>query len=404
MNTLKLSLSNFQAITEGTLEFKTGLNFIIGQSNSGKTATFRAIKDCLLNPSRSVRHINNKAQKAVVTLEYNGNIITWTRTPNSSVYDINGQEYIKVGRSSAFKLLENNTGFVLGPSGTIMNIEEELQLPFPFGMSKQDLFKLYEDVFCISDSAVILKAAKAQEEQVKTTIGNIENEIIKNNKKIEELEKFKKEVDLEFLKKCRGSLKASSNRLETLRDGLPSIRIAVKLKGIEMEEINASFKNLLPAYLEKNDLKNLAGRLRRLHKLGATVEVNHGFSEKFLERRQELKSLQAEIDLLSKLKEITFDDFNIYSKLPRYSELKEAYEVASLLKKIKDIKLPTFSPSVNYQRYKELVQISRSLREVQVQIKEKRELLQKFNLEVEQLTEKLKEFKVCPLCHRPLED
>ena len=185
MNTLKLSLSNFQAISNGELEFKTGLNFIIGQSNSGKTATFRAVKDCLLNPSKAARHIKNGEKEAAVTLSYNENTITWKRTQSSSIYEINGQEYIKVGRSSAFKLLENETGFVLSSSGIIMNIEEELQAPFPFGMSKQDLFKLYEDVFCISDSAIILKAAKGQEEQVKFDISNLENESIKNNKKIE---------------------------------------------------------------------------------------------------------------------------------------------------------------------------------------------------------------------------
>ena len=57
MNELKLSLHNFQSIAEGELTFQTGLNFIIGQSISGKSATFRALKECLLNRAGSQRFI-----------------------------------------------------------------------------------------------------------------------------------------------------------------------------------------------------------------------------------------------------------------------------------------------------------------------------------------------------------
>ena len=56
-NELKLSLENFQSISEGELIFHTGTNVIIGQSNSGKTATFRALKACLSNPIGSQRFI-----------------------------------------------------------------------------------------------------------------------------------------------------------------------------------------------------------------------------------------------------------------------------------------------------------------------------------------------------------
>ena len=82
-----------------------------------------------------------------------------------------------------------------------MNIEEELQLPFPFGMPDSDLFKLYENVFCISDSAIVLKAAKGTEESTKTEIATIENDIVKNENKLKELLEFKNSTDIEKLKK-----------------------------------------------------------------------------------------------------------------------------------------------------------------------------------------------------------
>ena len=92
-NELKLSLENFQSITHGELIFHTGTTVIVGQSNSGKTATFRGLKACLSNPSGSQRFIKNGTKQAVVTLEYNGNQISWRRTPKESTYQINGETY-----------------------------------------------------------------------------------------------------------------------------------------------------------------------------------------------------------------------------------------------------------------------------------------------------------------------
>ena len=146
-NELKLSIENFQSISKGELIFHKGTTVIIGQSNSGKTATFRALKACLSNPSGSQRFIKNGAKSASVLLEYDGNQIIWKKTPKESSYIINGETFLKTGSSNAFKIMED-TGFVRDDNDTIMNIEEELQLPFPFGISKAELFKLFENVFC----------------------------------------------------------------------------------------------------------------------------------------------------------------------------------------------------------------------------------------------------------------
>ena len=109
MNELKLSLQNFQSISEGELTFQTGLNFIVGQSNSGKSATFRAIKACLLNPAGSQRFIKRDANKTVVELKYNGNDICWDKSKKENSYTINGEYFRNTGKSDAFKILNNET-------------------------------------------------------------------------------------------------------------------------------------------------------------------------------------------------------------------------------------------------------------------------------------------------------
>ena len=177
------------------------MNFIIGQSNSGKSATFRALKACLLNPAGSQRFIKKGNNKSEVTLKYNGQEIQWERTPKESNYIINGETYYKTGRSNAFKILEEATGFNQDTNGIIMNIEEELQLPFPFGLNGSDLFKLFENVFCISDSAVILKSAKDYEKGVDSDISSLDLEEQKTTAKVRALEEFKEYVDINKIQK-----------------------------------------------------------------------------------------------------------------------------------------------------------------------------------------------------------
>ena len=119
-NELKLSLENFQSISKGELIFHTGTTVIIGQSNSGKSATFRALKACLMNPAGSQRFIKKGHSCAEVSLEYNGNIIIWKRTKSESSYEINGEKYVKTGKSNVFNILDN-TGFARDYNDNIMN-------------------------------------------------------------------------------------------------------------------------------------------------------------------------------------------------------------------------------------------------------------------------------------------
>ena len=365
-NELKLSFENFQSISQGELVFHTGTNVIIGQSNSGKTATFRGLKACLSNPIGSQRFIKKGTNKASVCLEYNGNQIIWKRTPKESSYIINGEDFLKTGKSNAFKILED-TGFVLDDNDTIMNIEEELQLPFPFGIPKSELFKLYENVFCVSDSAIILKAAKAKEDEVKSDIATTENEITKNKNKLEELQKFEKEVYINFLEEKRDLLKEKLSRITFLKDGLDTIHIAVNIQEYKVPVI--SFTDMTNILQEKNTLKKNLIQLKKLHKLSKSLKELKKPSSKDLTNYNKLLNIRNECLKIEKLSKVKVIEKSFISKLEKYKELKE---YRSALKGLK------------------------------AEMKNKKEKLATLNLELDVKKEKLKEFKVCPLCHQPL--
>lgn len=365
-NELKLSLENFQSISKGELIFHPGTNVIIGQSNSGKSATFRALKACLINPVGSQRFIKKGTNQASVMLEYNGNQIIWKRTAKENSYIINGETYLKTGRSNAFKLLED-TGFAIDPNDIIMNIEEELQLPFPFGMSDADLFKLYENVFCISDSAIILKAAKGVEDKTKLEITTLENDIIKNENKLKELLEFKATIDIDKLRNMKKSLEEKRDKIINLKDGLPIIKKALKIQKFSVQE--SSFSNLIPEYHEYKNLKKTINQLKDLHSISKKLQVISQPAEVSLSKYKELRELSSTLKILVNIEYFYVPEESFKSKLQEYENLK------------------------NY--LKEIEMIKRK-------IKERKEALVNLNEDIKNIENALKEFKVCPLCHKPL--
>lgn len=365
-NELKLSLENFQSISKGELIFHTGTNVIIGQSNSGKSATFRALKTCLSNPSGSQRFIKKGTNHSSVMLEYNGNQIIWKRTPKESSYIINGETYLKTGKSNAFKIVED-TGFAIDSNDAIMNIEEELQLPFPFGMSDSDLFKLYENVFCISDSAIILKSAKGVEDKTKVEIATIENDIIKNENKLKELIEFKDTIDLNKLKSMRSKLVDKNNRIIDLKDGLSIIKKALRVQSIKLEE--KTFEDLLPKYRDNRSLKKTVNQLKRLHHVAKELKEVVQPKEVSLIEYQNLRQLSDTIRVLNNLEGLSISVKEFKSQIEAYNNLK------NYLNDIKSIK--------------------RS-------IKVKKEQLEKVESRIKDIEVELGEFKICPLCHKPL--
>ncbi len=404
MNELKLSLHNFQSIEDGELTFKTGLNFIIGQSNSGKSATFRALKACLLNPKGSQRFIKKGTSKSSVTLYYNGNEIEWDRTSKESNYKINGEVYHKTGASSAFKILSDETGFTKDEANNIMNIEEELQLPFPFGLTSSELFKLFENVFCVSDSAVILKAAKGCEDDTKSEIGSLELEEQKNQVKIRELNNFKEFLDLNLLEGYKKALEKKRDRLEELKDGRDVIATAVKVDSSNLDVTEKNFTNLVSSYLTVLELRKVLAQTKQLHSLSKHVQ---GLSQDFnsylpmYSTLQELKLIKEQVKQLSRVKveEVTF-----ISKINKYKELVDLNISLQKLKELHKIKVPEKSFESSLNKLKGLKELKEYRDKLNSDLKRMMALKKETENKINNVQEKLKEFKVCPLCHQPLKE
>ena len=404
MNELKLSLQNFQSISHGELTFQTGLNFIIGQSNSGKSATFRALKACLVNPIGSQKFIKKGTAKAVVSLQYNGQNILWERSKKENNYIINGETYFKTGRSNAFKIVVDDLGFIQDDNGDIMNIEEELQLPFPFGISGVELFKLFENVFCVSDSAVILKSAKDYEKSVNDEIDSLEIEAQKAQVKINALQEFKKFLDIEKLKNFKKNLEENTIKLKVLKEDKEIIDLAVKLDKKELEIENRDFKNLLPSYLDITNCKKEIIRIKKLQALNKSLQEFPRVKDSLLLKYNELKDISNVFNQVKKLDELEFEEREFKDYTSSYYSLVDLKNTRNTLKKLSQIRVKEVTFTSKLGQLENLIEYKVSIEELKNKISYLKEEQKRLDLIIRDLKEKLGQFKVCPLCHNELKE
>jgi len=221
-NELNLKIENFQIIRKAELKFEKGVNLIVGQSGNGKSSILRAIKTLLLNSSGSQKNIRHGADSTSVSMCYNGNDIEWKRTKTGSKYIINGQEYSKLGTSNLNKVLDNS-GFVIDYKNDILNLEGAWQILFPYDKSDAELFKLFENIFCVSDSGKIYQSFKVEEDRLNKELQEAQAILNKNKFKIDSINSLQEKVDLNKLKDYKSRLLDLSRDYSNLNNNITVI-------------------------------------------------------------------------------------------------------------------------------------------------------------------------------------
>ncbi|MBU5669058.1 AAA family ATPase [Peptoniphilus sp. MSJ-1] len=136
----KIELHNFQSHKDTVIEFDRGLNVILGNSDSGKTAILRAIKWALYNEPRGDYFIRQGEKNVSVKITFsNGAVVERSKTPSKNAYYLqkpSGEEmrFEGFGTEVPKEIVEitNMYKTVLDSSNTktILNISEQLDGPF----------------------------------------------------------------------------------------------------------------------------------------------------------------------------------------------------------------------------------------------------------------------------------
>lgn len=367
-NNLKVTLENFQSISKGELEFTQGINIIVGQSNSGKSAILRAIKGAILNTSGSQKYIKNGTKGFKVGMEYQGNSIEWSRTSKSPEYVINGEKYAKTGSSNLMDFLDNS-GFTLDENKSLMNVESELELPFPFDKTNGELFKLFEkNIFCISDSTTITKLIKSDEEETASKKDNAEYELSRLQNKLTAIEELEKEVDLNWLVSKRGELANLATDIEKLQLDIQNLHGIISLG--KVLSLGVPHIDQIP------DLQNYISLLKDIETVEQIRGVGNILSQSVPTASTPVVSVSEFIELKNNI-----------------DELEKAEKVISILSPLEAPTTRVISEEYTSLRsdISMLSRLKEQAQNIQIDIAEKRK-------EIEKLETAKSQYKVCPLC------
>ena len=359
---LKLHIENFQSIKKCTLCFDIGINLIVGQSNSGKTACIRALDALLTNTSDAKSMVQHGSRQATVTMELDDYPkVTWTRTATASTYDIGEEHYEKTGRTNLFELM-HDCGFVLDDKKNVVNIQGEWDTLFPFSRNESELFKLFENIFCLPDSSVILHKIKQDDDTCSKQIKDHEQQIKTNKLKLDSVKTYLDVIDSDIL--IEG------------KDFLTS-------QGKKLDEMNRLYDNL------KVDLS-------RLTKIKDIKQVPNLELDSFFEMDSTLEYLESKSKLLdSDIKTLDVDLTDLSSYFIIDNTYKEIASKIKLLKfDIKPLQLDTsFYESFNRldSTFKEIEIVSNSIDNLDKELVE-------LNKTKEELEKELSKIASCPLC------
>ncbi len=160
-----LGISNFQSIGNGKFRFPVGITAIVGASGSGKTALFRAFRAAILNPSSAKAYIKHGENRASVGLKIPGQpLITWAKERDAVFYKVGDDVRTKLGKKGIHSIIPDFPFPIEGETGRLMNFHTEWDILFPYKYTPSELFRLFEDVFDIIDSANVVKSIRTDEE------------------------------------------------------------------------------------------------------------------------------------------------------------------------------------------------------------------------------------------------
>lgn len=175
---ITLSLQNFQGIENAILKFGSGITAITGPNSSGKTSVFRALRAILLNPTIGKHYVKKGCKETKVSLQVNGcPEVTWIRTRDSSAYNVEGSGmFDKAGRRRLHDYLPEYP-LSVDETGRAVNVQSEWDVLFPFDKSSTELFKLFEDIFGIVDSAGILGLIASDDRDINSNLSAVKDRI-----------------------------------------------------------------------------------------------------------------------------------------------------------------------------------------------------------------------------------
>lgn len=297
----KLTIQNFQSHAKTELEFSTGVNVIVGSTDSGKTAIIRALRWLIWNRPSGDSIRSNRGGDTSVKLQTDEDIIItrFKGKTDSYISHVTGEEDVEFkafGTSvpeEIINLLNINE----------INIQQQLDSPFLLTETPGAVASHFNKVAKLDKIDSSLQKVNSFIRELTSEIKYKEEQEVKQIeglKKFEHLEKFEIEVEvLEGMENQFKQLDKNADKLQGLINDIELINSDIKDKS-KIIVVEKPLNQILDWIDDKNELIESKRQLDRLW-----IKINTNIQE--IEDQQELLSIEKPV--LNLLKQ--YEDLNM---------------------------------------------------------------------------------------------
>jgi len=291
----KVEIQNFQSHKNTELEFVPGTNVVIGESDAGKSAIFRAINWVITNrPLGDGFRSDWGGDTRVVIYTAEGDVIERIKTATRNVYIVNGKALTAFGSEVPEQVSE-----ILRMDEA--NIQSQMDVPFLLAVSPGEAARLLNKAASIDDIDYTISNLRGEYQKISNNIKFNEGKLKDYEEKIKEYDNIPilegKLEQLEDAEKEREKYEQKLGKLTQLVAGV--IRIHTELeKTKNIQQITQKFEQILSEY---NDYEEQRKRLDKLEQIAQKVKA----------RREYLKSTQYVEDCIA-LVQKAYDEYREY--------------------------------------------------------------------------------------------
>lgn len=421
---MKVGIKNYEILNDVELEFKKGLNIIVGETNHGKSSIFRAIYSAIFNEIGN-GFINSRAEEAEVVIEDEDDKVKWNKRKNKSpttLYKVNGEDMKKVGRTQVEEVAEAlNIEEVELTSDVKERINFWQQMKYPFLLDKTSS-QLFEFLSLSSENdnlTEVVKDMKSDLKDIKKRVREKENSIDTYKSIIRKEEKYLNS------KKGFGDLYDNILSLEPKINSYKDIKN--RCKNI-MEKQNKRYR--LDKVIDKlsdtvdettpelNDLENVINYYvdisKQVNKIKDLQKKNSEYKQEIKKYRNILDSVDLKtlkngirdvIDMLNDYNMVKNFIFGIEKLKEKKRDIEEQIKVIENI--LGKIDLNEIESSINdvcmlIDRYNN---IKNDIINIENLLDKKRDMENRMDGvegDIHQVIEELEEFDICPFCNSEL--
>lgn len=320
----KIHLENFQSHKNTTLIFDRGLNVILGNSDSGKTAILRAIKWAIYNEPQGDYFIMQGTNKVLVEIEFsNGAIVKRLKSSSKNNYylklpDEEEQIFEAFGRSVPQEIIDVTGMYKISltdDKSSILNIAEQLDGPFLLNQVPSVRASAIGRLVSVNYIDDALRDTVREDKSVNNNIKILEKNKDELESKIKEFDYLKDlEVSYNSLKDISRTIKEKSNKLKLF-----------KTSNISLREIDKEIKVINDNLVKLPNIKILSDLVERL----TNISYKHKYLKNLCGRLENVDSkICTEKKYLYKFKDlISFEDlvFKLINNLQVYEKFTNLY-------------------------------------------------------------------------------